>query len=64
MDGRTDIVDENSADWLVVVGWLQPVRGSVLQFLGLSEEGANVAQTSLPLLVCSHHSSRGLSLVP
>lgn len=59
-----DIVDENSADWLVVVGWLQPVRDSILQFLGLSEEGANVAQTSLPLLVGSQHSSRGLSVMP
>jgi len=53
-------VDEISADWLVVaVGWVQPLRDSLLLCPGFSEEGAGAAQTSLPLLVCSQRRVAG-----
>lgn len=46
-------VDENSADWLVAVGWLQPVRDPLLPLPVFSEEGTNVAQMSFPLPIRS-----------
>lgn len=52
-------MDEISADWLLVVGWLQPVRDSLLQFPGFSEEEENVPQMSLPLPLCSQHGVAG-----